>query len=279
MVLLATAVANGSVRDAEDFSRLRFVQREEFEVLRHFALELDVILGGTPLRIGKTGQEVAQAYNEKRECTIPFRLLLAAYVKIKMPSWAYLIPAGRREAISAMPKDLESCFLSAGLLQENPDESAVAWWVEMSGFVRAVANQGKSGIGVKGETYSIRFEEMRTGRKPKWISFESNYAGYDLLSVASATDLAPRPIEVKSSTRPFEEASFFITENEWEVARYQLETYHFHLWSLAKTSPELAVIPASAVLPHIPHNCEAGHWKTVEIPFRVFEYCFRVLPE
>lgn len=275
LVLLATAVANGSIRDEAGFSRLRFVQRDEIGPLRQLALELGILGDGIPLQIRETGLEIARVYSETRTCASPFRLLLATHIKKQLPSWAYLIPAGRREAVSAMSKDLESCFLSAGLLQEDPDENVVAWWTDMATFIRSVSAKGKTAIGSRGEEHSIHYERERTGRKPKWISFESNYAGYDLLSVVSATDFGPRPIEVKSSTRPRAEASFYVTENEWDVARFQMETYHFHLWSLGGKVPELADIPASAILPHIPQNCEAGHWKTVEIPFRVFASCFK----
>ncbi len=116
---------------------------------------------------------------------------------------------------------------------------------------------------------SFQYETKRTRRRPKWVSFESNYAGYDLASTMSAACDEVRLIEVKASKQPLEAASFFVSENEWAVAASHPENYHFHLWILGE-KPILADIPSQEVAPHIPQNRDSGLWKSVEIPFSIF---------
>lgn len=277
LVLLASAIADGAVRGVGDLPRLRFVRPEEYDFLFHLAKETGILDTTQPFQLCGRGQQIVDAYATRGTCAEPFRILLEEYIRNTLPPWAFRIPAGRAETIAALPGDIANCFLSARLLDSPPDKNAIHWWQDMASFIRRKIGETKVGTGTEGEEASMAFEQQRTGLRPKWVSFESNFAGYDILSVAGPDNLHPRPIEVKASRQPLADATFFVSENEWNTALCHLDSYRFHLWLLGET-PRLADVPASIVAPYIPTNRQSGAWKSVEIPFRTFASLFSCVP-
>ena len=273
LVFLASAVEVGGVETPEDVTRIRGVLPAETNRLLELARELNVIDEFTPFHLDATGRKVAQSFSETGSCEVPFRLLLSAYARNKIPGWAFRLPAGRTETCAALTPDEKKCFQAAGLLRDIPDDSIVQWWQDLASFIRSFSQERNTETGTHGEQLSLRYERNRTGMEPKWIAFETSFAGYDILSVSSSTDSNPRPIEVKSSSRSMEEATFFFSDNEWNAAQRQLDRYHIHLWSFT-SGFQLADISARLLAPHIPNNQKNGVWKSVEIPFSAFSRYF-----
>ena len=269
LVLLAAAVESGHVRKRSDLVMIRFLGAEEQGPLLDLAAEVGLLESGEPFRLSESGKRIEMAYQETRNCALPFRMILSEYVRHVLPVWAYRIPAGRMELFAVLPPDVASCFHSSGLMDSSPDDTIVSWWSEMAKFIRLKVSDRREETGRDGEARSLCYERLRTGREPKWISFESNFAGYDILSVDSAEQGTPRRIEVKASFSSVSDASFLVTENEWNVAILNLDNYRFHLWSITRVVL-LADIPAREVEPHIPKNNSLGCWKKAEIPFSAF---------
>lgn len=277
LVFLASAVEGGGVKTPDDMTRIRGVLIAETDRLVQLARDLNVIDEFTPFHLDATGRKVAQSFSETGSCEVPFRLLLSAYVRNKIPGWAFRIPAGRKETCAVLTLDEKKCFQAAGLLRNMPDDPIVQWWQDLASFIRSISQERNTETGTCGEQLSLRYERNRTGMEPKWIAFETSFAGYDILSVNSSTDTTPRPIEVKSSSQSMEKATFFFSDNEWSAAQRQLDRYHIHLWSRA-SGFQLADISARLLAPHIPNNRKNGVWKSVEIPFSAFSSYFIANP-
>ncbi len=269
LVLLATAVGAGHVQYRADLPRIRFLGSDEQEPLLKLAGQVGILENGDPFRLSESGKQIELAYLESRSCALPFRLILSEYIRRISPPWSFRIPAGRMELYAILPMDVANCFHSAGLMNSKPDDEIVNWWSDMATFIRAKIGEQHGETGRNGEILSLNYERVRTGIEPKWVSFESNFAGYDILSVDSSEERIPRRIEVKTSLLAVPNASFFVSENEWNTAMLNLDNYRFHLWSVPQAI-SLADISAREVEPHIPNNNSSGCWKSAEIPFSVF---------
>jgi hypothetical protein len=174
-----------------------------------------------------------------------------------------------------MPSPARQCFYEAALDQEPPGDEIISWWDDLAAAARGRTADYLAAVGRAGERCSIAYEESRVGRRPQWCSIESNKSGYDLLSVADASDPAELQIEVKASERPISYADFHVSRNEWEVAQ-SAERYVFHLWSLTPTNKKLAVLSPEEVLAHVPTENGRGQWESVIIPFSVFGDMFKL---
>ena len=66
-----------------------------------------------------------------------------------------------------------------------------------------------------------------------------------------------------------------ISRYEWETAttQHKNSTYCFYLW-LVGEQRMFASVSVGDVEPHIPKEAGLGTWKSVEIPFNVFEKRF-----
>ena len=78
-------------------------------------------------------------------------------------------------------------------------------------------------------------------------------------------NINPLNIEVKTSNSTWEVASFYISKNEWSVAKSS-PNYVFHLWALIPKN-KLYIVSKDVVETHIPSNNGEGTWESVEIPF------------
>jgi len=103
---------------------------------------------------------------------------------------------------------------------------------------------------------------------------ETNQEGYDVGSVVSQQDRSYLRIEVKASVQG-QTGRAYITKNEWKVATDDITKHLFYFWKVKDgDQPELAVLDADAVRPHIPTNLGSGQWESTSIPFSSFEECF-----
>lgn len=196
------------------------------------------------------------------------RYALLDYIGIIQPAWAQLTPRGRQETLSALSPEVWQCFAEAGLINDYSEE-IVSWWDALAARARGHKSQIQLETGRQGERLSIKYEEMRTGKKPAWQAVESNLAGYDILSIVDSLDNRKLQIEVKTTSAVVGHGYFYITRNEWETCLLA-DSYAFHLWALGGETPTLAVLDTKIITPHVPTNNGTGFWESVEIPFKEF---------
>lgn len=205
-----------------------------------------------PTALGKTA-------HQGKDRAARLRYQLANIIESQRPPWAALLPKGRKEAAVSLPPEISQCFEEA-LLFEEVSEDLVQWWDRLAGIMREYSQRKLTETGRAGERLTLRYETDRTKKTPKWQAIETNYAGYDVLSVVGKTDHSALRIEVKASERAFKNAVIHITEHEWITAMHSTDAYHFHVWLLDPT-PTLFVIPSTDVLAHIPKNQGKGKWR------------------
>lgn len=204
--------------------------------------------------------------------TVQLRYQLRDVLSFVSPSWAKKIADGRSEALKIMPEAVRQIFSEADLLGDWTDE-LVAWWDEIGLAARSRKYERNLRTGRIAERLSIQYEEQRTGQRPKWTCAETNYAGFDLLSVVSRDEPRPCAIEVKGTTLRMSEAKFTLSRNEWEVADAN-DDYRLHLWvvrdSQQNVARDLRVVTTSQLEIHIPADRGGGKWTMVAIPFAPF---------
>lgn len=220
-----------------------------------------IVLSTQGRRIHSTGDVVFQ-----------LRYQLRDVLSFVSPSWAKKIADGRSEALKIMPEAVRQMFSEADLLGEWTDD-LVAWWDEIGLAARSRKYERNLRTGRIAERLSIEYEEKRTGQSPKWTCAETNYAGYDLLSIIARDELRPCAIEVKGSSLSLSEATFTLSRNEWNVAEENAD-YRVHLWLVRNsgqdTKSDLRIVTSSQLETHIPSDQGSGRWSTVTIPFAPF---------
>ena len=197
---------------------------------------------------------------------------LRDFVLAHRPTWCRALYTGRHEFCRYAPTNVVECFKIANLLVPDPDSAIVQWWDELSSIFRNINDTELLETGRCGERLTVEYEKKRTGTKPTWQSIESNFSGYDVLSVVSSDNRTPLQIEVKSTSQQISTAKIIITKNEWLHAETAL-AFKFYLWSLTNCKM-LAILDIDEIAPHIPENKGIGKWSLVEIPMKVFDKCF-----
>jgi hypothetical protein len=201
------------------------------------------------------------------------RFQLANIIEAFRPPWAALLPKGRKETQAGLPEPIRQCFKEA-LLFEPPTDELVQWWDHLAGIMREHATRRLIETGRRGERLSMGYEASRTGMAPQWKAIETNYAGYDVLSIHSQEDTRSLKIEVKASTLLFRDARLNVTQHEWQTAKTNPEEYIFHFWLLdiPDMAPGLFVIRSDEVLSHLPTNQGKGAWTNAAIPISALSH-------
>lgn len=199
------------------------------------------------------------------------RRALLDFIDVVRPPWIQNATFGRAKVLSFAGREIAQVFVEAGLAH-GTDQDVVDFWDELAARARGQKGVRLNAVGRAGERLTIEHETNRTGRKPKWVSLDSNADGYDVLSVAGPSDGRHLSIEVKATTIGMA-GYLHLTANEWERSN-DSDLHEFHLWNLSADTPALAVLSKDDVAPHIPVNCGKGQWESVEIPFGVFSSKF-----
>lgn len=201
------------------------------------------------------------------------RDVLASVVAHERPSWASLIPQGRRALKGATVEreaNVHQCFEYALLFD---DEASVHnWWDMVEHEVRDQRQLAKEASGKEAELLSMKHERDRLASiglahlMPKHESREDTRLGYDIESWDLFGGESQRIyIEVKgSSANPL---SFFISPNEWKVGKARRDNFRIHLWNL-KVPDKPIVITPDELEPHIPEDRGSGQWRSAEIQWR-----------
>lgn len=189
-------------------------------------------------------------------------------IGIDQPAWSKRIPYGRREAVAGFPDEVKQVFKEAGLLDDWSD-ALIEAWDTLAHDVRLQRSIQNMRTGRDAERLSVQHEHNRTGEMPKWLSLETNFAGFDLLSIEEEGSHQSLKIEVKGTTVPLKSnPKFFVSRNEWDTA--QKGDYQFHLWNLSGDNEELAIVSQLDLEQQIPQDQNDGRWRETEIPFRLF---------
>lgn len=189
-------------------------------------------------------------------------------IDVDRPIWLQNATYGRRKVLDFVNGGTAQMFLEAGLVEGISDD-IVAFWDSLAAQAHGQKDSYLLGIGRQGERLTIAYEERRTGKKPRWISIDSNADGYDVLSVAGPDDLRTLTIEVKA-TQVGLGAFLHLTRNEWEIA-IESRAHVFHLWDISRHQPKLMVLSPSELGIHVPTENGSGRWESVAVPFRAFE--------
>lgn len=201
---------------------------------------------------------------------IQLRMQIEDFIEAVQPRWCKLIPHGRAQALGFMDADSKQCFKEAGLMESPPSDNVVMWWDRLASKSRGRQKDILNEIGRRGERLSIVYEIARVGKAPKWQAIESNFDGYDLLSLVSKTDNSRLTIEVKASVQSIKTATLHITRNEWDFAKSG-GIHRFHVWAdVERVMPMLASLSTDDLEPHIPVNNGQGSWEGVEISYAPF---------
>jgi hypothetical protein len=200
------------------------------------------------------------------------RQAIWAYVDEVRPAWIANAPSGRSRVLRFLGPQLFQVFAEAGLASEL-DNGAVAFWDELAARARGRESDRNTAVGRRGERLSFNYEISRTGCEPRWVSLDSNSAGYDILSRVHPEIATPLLVEVKASVAGVN-GICHISRNEWAMAA-ESKNYVFDLWAIEDTAPELfARVSAKEMEMHIPTDAGDGCWETVAIPFSAFRERF-----
>jgi hypothetical protein len=194
------------------------------------------------------------------------RLQIKDTLSIFPPTWLNIARRGRNTVKRNMTVNEIQCFQNARLFNTD-DLDVIAWWDEIILSSFDIDGKKKHATGRKGELLTCYLEELRTGKKPILHSIDVNTAGYDVLSIISATDRTDLFIEVKSSKLKWKYANFYLTRNEWGLISKNKDSA-LHLWSFDK---ELlfARVSYKDIKSHIPLNTGVGKWGNAIIPFSI----------
>ncbi len=202
------------------------------------------------------------------------RRALLDVVEATDPPWVQNARFGRRRFLQYAPPEIAQLCAEAGL-SSGADSDAVMFWDTLAARARGLSDVQLNEIGREGERLTLRYEEERTEKVPRWIALDSNEDGYDVLSQMAPGDSRRLCIEVKAS-RQGVYGSFYLTRHEWDTAR-SLLNFQIHLWDLSSASPKLAVIDFDAITAHMPTDSGDGQWDAVCVPFSAFQSVFSML--
>lgn len=234
-----------------------------------------IVIDESTYKLTPFGEKLLTGFYDMNISEGLYREILFHYITACKPIWARKIPFGRTVAYRIMSDEEQACMRKAGLMRDPVSRDEVDWWDSLAKIQRAEIEQQKEDTGRAGEELTIEFEKNRTEVNPIWESINSNLAGYDILSQVSRTDTSQILIEVKSSGKELDSASFFITHHEWDFASAgcNMDRYYFYLWLLGKTN-FLAIVPSAEIKKHIPLESGQGEWSETIIPFSAFKDCF-----
>jgi len=234
---------------------------------------LTIALRANWIHIGETGgislTSSGRSLIDIHGPTERLRVQIRTLMDVLSPYWAPIVVQGRQAFAQYAPAEVVQCFREAGMLTTT-ESDVIRWWDSISARYRNYQDKQKVETGREGERLSFHYERHRTGKEPFWIALEFTGAGYDIRSSLASNCNNTLLIEVKTSRKPWDNATFHLTHHEWEVLN--LNQYSvLHLWSLAIESPILSVVPIKHLNNHIPLNRGNGNWEIIECPFATFD--------
>ena len=224
---------------------LNILKSKDLSYLESVKTSFD-IKGGQKL-IELIGLEIINELNTKikeHDYQIILRQILSKYLKDEKPGFLLRITGGRDYFLNYIDENFEQLLNDAGLYSEinlsKEGREIGNWWDDLSVFVRNLEKDKKLDQGREGEEKTIRYEinklkKLDIKKKPKWISYEDNSAGYDVLSWDEEQNKIF--IEVKATNNT--NGLFYLSKGEWRFSVSAKDNYFIHVWIQDKKEPRI----------------------------------------
>lgn len=198
------------------------------------------------------------------------RATLRALILGLKPPWISLFCRGRKKVLAVLTNDEKQCFRAAGLTEKPPSEDVVAWWDSMTAALARNEGANLISIGRVGEQLTIEHEKAKLRRlgledmAVEWVSIEDNAAGYDVRSwdLSEAGEVEEMMIEVKTSVSG--EDRFFLSRNEWEVAKSNPARYFIYYWEGDPIKLK-RILRTEDLIRFIPIDTDVSRWINIEV--------------
>ena len=173
------------------------------------------------------------------------------------------------------------------------DKDVQEWWSSLIRVKSEINKEKLNTIGYIGEKLTFDFETQRIGRDSIpvskrniiWVSKISDEYGFDILSQSGVLfkkrmESDPIFVEVKSSEISNPKLfTFYITENEWNMAMENRECYYFFCWPGIRTKDQSSsydkpfIIPSKNIEYLIPKNSSIqSQWVKCRVSLDLLEY-------
>jgi hypothetical protein len=198
------------------------------------------------------------------------RMQVDKLIEVIKPDWIAMALHGRKAMLNYLDTNILQCFKEAGLAK-GQDADVVEWWDHLAANSRGLGSYRNTEIGRRGERLSCEYELSRTGKWPIWIALEQAEVGFDLVSQVSREDKSSLVIEVKTTTRDWEYAKFFMSRNEWDVLYNHHPNARVHLWCLEEEGqPKSSNLNLEQLKYHVPQDTGKGKWEKFSCCFSEF---------
>jgi len=175
------------------------------------------------------------------------------------------------------------------------DIDVLNWWHEVINDLQTYREEELKKIGDLGEWLTLEFEKNRIANDGVahsdtlvlWVAKITDEYGFDIKSIdgsffGNIPDASSKiQIEVKASEKAYvNNFALYVTENEWKVAKRNLNSYYFYLWVGVDTNTKSAkygpyVIPARHIIDKFPNNVFSGFdWIKTRISMNINDYAF-----
>ena len=187
-------------------------------------------------------------------------------------------------------------LLDSAKLFDFTDDEVNNWWIRVLTKYENYKEKLKKAIGDVGEKLTYHFELDRIEKDAitpskafvKWASNYSNNFGFDIQSVRGKilkdvfNELDKIQIEVKSTDADnLNRYRFFVSKNEWMVAKENIESYYFCCWAGINLEKETAlhgpyIFPASSIMNLFPQDrSEESEWTECRFVIDLLKYSLR----
>ena len=193
------------------------------------------------------GSEKIKELTEKKQLNnyqLVLREILIKYLKNEKPGFLLRITGGREHFSDFIDENFEQLLNEAGLYNDidltKEGKEIGKWWDDITEFVRNLEKDKKLDLGREGEEKTIQYEinklkKLNIDRKPRWISYEDNSAGYDVLS----WDHKENEIFIEVKATANSNGIFFLSKGEWRFSISAKNSYFIHVWIQNKKQPRI----------------------------------------
>lgn len=201
---------------------------------------------------------------------IALRVILIKYLKNEKPGFILRVTHGRDFFLDYIDENFEQLLNDAGLYNQinlsKEGREIGYWWDDLSEFVRNLEKDKKQDQGREGEEKTIRYEidklkKLDIKKEPKWISYEDNTAGYDVLSWSKELDEIF--IEVKATKNS--NGSFYLSKGEWRFSVSAKDNYFIHVWIQDKKEPRIITYNELNSKNYRIEDTSNAEWDTIKV--------------
>jgi hypothetical protein len=258
------------------------------------AFDLKLIRNKRPfIRMTQAGIDLVVLSNNEFPSNEIFCNILLKIIKNYTPEWIAFACRKIEEIEVALPNNWKEVLKKGGLLSLPLSENSSIWWKELRSFILKMDDEIKKKTGDLGEKLTYHYEWNRLtktnytylARMISWVSKESDLFGYDIASFHGVLNPElPRKrlfIEVKSSrVKSKNQFVFYISKNEWNIAKEKGKNYYFYLWNNINENYKEDIPYGPFILPsyEIEHlipvdRDEDSEWIKTRIVIKMSEYC------